>query len=100
MAEEFVNLTEAAAILHISKDKMVRLAKEGKIKTYENPLDKRVKLVRRVDVEELKKPRPASGVAYSKPMEEGGKKLIPMPEKEFRKIPFTDPRRELYRPVP
>ena len=57
MAEEYMNLKEAAEYLGISKGKMIRLVKEKTVKTYESPLDKRVSLVLKADVEQLKKPR-------------------------------------------
>lgn len=58
MVEGFISLREARENLGVSKMKMWRLVKEGTIKTYENPLDKRTKLVRYEDVEKLKQPRP------------------------------------------
>ena len=58
MMNEYVNLKVAAAELKISKSKILRMVKEGKLKTFENDLDKRVKLVLKADVEQLKKPRP------------------------------------------
>ena len=40
-------------MLGISKNKMVRLLKEGTLEFIEDPLDKRHKLVRRADLEGL-----------------------------------------------
>lgn len=57
MPEEFMSMTEAREYLGISKTKIWRLVKEGAIKTYEDPLDKRKHLVRLRDVEKLKQPR-------------------------------------------
>jgi hypothetical protein len=54
MAEEFISLTEAQKILGVSRVKMWQLAK--KLTLYTDPLDKRKKLVPRVEVERLKQP--------------------------------------------
>ncbi|MEE9247415.1 MAG: hypothetical protein V3U79_01805 [Dehalococcoidia bacterium] len=40
-------------MLGVSKNKMWRLVQEGAIEAIPNPLDKRIKLVKRADVERL-----------------------------------------------
>ncbi len=53
-------LTEAARRLGISTTTMRRLVTEGRVKTYENPLDKRQKLVDEAAIEELRRQAPAT----------------------------------------
>ncbi|GEM_PF-5185804 len=48
-----MTLTEARAVLGVSKTKMARLVREGRLTVYENPLDRRQKLVERQEVEAL-----------------------------------------------
>lgn len=57
MAEELITFKEAQEYLGISKAKMGRLAKEGSLPIYTDPLDKRKKLVPRAEVEKLKQPQ-------------------------------------------
>lgn len=49
-SEEFLTLSEAAKLLGISRVKMSRLVAAGALVTSPDPLDDRVKLVRREDV--------------------------------------------------
>lgn len=42
---ELMSLTEAKAILGVSKTKIAQLVREGQLKSQENPLDRREKLV-------------------------------------------------------
>jgi Helix-turn-helix domain len=51
--ENVLNLTQARKILHISPNKMSQLVRTGKLPYTQDPLDYRVKLVRRKDVEAL-----------------------------------------------
>lgn len=55
MIEEFMTLKEAQEYLCVSKSKMSRLAKSLVI--YEDPRDKRKRLVKKVDIESFKQPR-------------------------------------------
>ena len=48
-----IKVTEAQRVLGVSKKKMASLLAEGTIPFELDPLDKRVKLVRRADVERL-----------------------------------------------
>ncbi len=55
--EEYVSLKEAQEILGVSRTKIWSLVRDGMLKTYEDPLDKRKTLVLRSDVLSLKQPR-------------------------------------------
>lgn len=55
MAEEYVTAREAGEILGVSKVKMAQLIKDGVLAAHDSVLDKRVKLIRRADVEALAK---------------------------------------------
>ena len=52
--KEWITTTEATRFLNISSRTMARLIREGRIKTYQHPLDRRKKLVRRNDIVSLK----------------------------------------------
>ncbi len=54
MPKDYMTMREAQEYLGISKVKISKLVKEGTLKTKGNPLDSRVKLVKREDVEKLK----------------------------------------------
>jgi excisionase family DNA binding protein len=47
-------MAEAARMLGVSHTKLWRLVRDGTLSAQENPLDRRVKLIRREDVERLK----------------------------------------------
>lgn len=53
MNEQLVKVTEAQRMLSVSKKKMASLLAEGTLPFELDPLDKRVKLVRLVDIERL-----------------------------------------------
>ena len=53
MNEQLINVTEAQKLLNVSKKKMASLLAEGTLPFVLDPLDKRVKLVRIIDVEQL-----------------------------------------------
>ena len=55
---ELIPLKEAARRLGVSKVTMGRLVREGRFAVYENPRDRRQKLVDAVEVEEATRPRP------------------------------------------
>ncbi len=57
MAPQFMKVVEAQKCLGVSKKKMASLLAEGALPFQLDPLDKRVKLVRRSDVERLMEPR-------------------------------------------
>jgi len=52
---ELITLTEAAELIGVSKAKMSRLVAGGYLQPETDPLDERVKLVRRADVIALRK---------------------------------------------
>jgi hypothetical protein len=62
---EYVTATQAREMLGIGSAKMAELIANGTLPTTDNPLNKRVKLVRRADVEKLMAlyPRPKRGPA-------------------------------------
>ncbi len=62
---EYVTATEAREMLGIGKGKLAEFIANGTLPTTDNPFNKRVKLVRRADVEKLMAlyPRPKRGPA-------------------------------------
>lgn len=57
MPEDLITFKEAQTYLGISKAKMWRLAKEGSLTIYIDPLDKRKRLVSKTEIEKLKHPQ-------------------------------------------
>jgi predicted DNA-binding transcriptional regulator AlpA len=57
MPADLISTTEAQHLLGVSRPKMSRLLKEGVIRHFPNPIDKRVKLVSRGEVLALVPPR-------------------------------------------
>ena len=57
MVIEYLNLTEAKEYLGISKPTMWRLVKNGTIASFNDPVNKRIKLVRRDDLDKFRQPR-------------------------------------------
>ena len=49
-----MTLTEAAELLGVSRFKISRLIRDGELRAFVSPLDRRQRLVRRSDVEALK----------------------------------------------
>jgi hypothetical protein len=63
---EYVTATQARLILGIGKNKMAELIENGTLKTYDNPLNKRAKLIKRSDLAPLlalPRPKSAPGLA-------------------------------------
>ena len=56
--DEYVTMTEAQEILGVSRFKIWQLVKEGRLQTFRSELDRRQKLIRRADLEALRRPRP------------------------------------------
>ena len=54
MTVELMTLTEAAESLGVSRFKISRLIRDGELRAFVSPLDRRQRLVRRTDVEALK----------------------------------------------
>ncbi len=55
-AGDFVTLTEAAEELGVWRFKMSRLSRDGELRTFVSPLNRKQKLVRRGDLEALREP--------------------------------------------
>lgn len=55
--EGFVTLGQAQSRLKVSRTTLHRILREGRLPTFEDPRNKRVKLVKVEDVEEMLKPR-------------------------------------------
>jgi excisionase family DNA binding protein len=61
MEDEYMTLNEAKEYLGVSRVKISQLVRDGKLKTSENPLDSRSKLVKSEEVKKLKaNSRPAT----------------------------------------
>jgi excisionase family DNA binding protein len=54
-AEDMMTVGEAREYLGVGRQKMTDLIKRGTLTTYPDPLDKRVRLVLRADVEKLRR---------------------------------------------
>jgi excisionase family DNA binding protein len=53
MTRDLMTVGEARAYLGVGKIKMAALIRDGVLKTQRDPLDKRIRLIKRVDVEAL-----------------------------------------------
>jgi hypothetical protein len=51
--DDLIKVTAARKLLGVSPMKMAQLIKDGFLRTFDNPLDRRVKLISRADVETL-----------------------------------------------
>ncbi len=58
MADEYLPLTEAAKHAGISRAKLWRMVKEGRLPAYEDPRDARVTLIKRDELEAAMRPVP------------------------------------------
>jgi hypothetical protein len=65
-------MREAASILGVSHAKMWQLVREELLPTEQNPLDRRQKLIRVSDLEELKRPRSQPRLATKSPEADDG----------------------------
>lgn len=61
---KLIPLSEARRRWGVSKVTMARLVKEGQFTVYENPLDRRQKLVSEAEVEAVVRPRKAKPQPY------------------------------------
>ena len=59
--DEFVTITEAARIMGVHRITVYRLVKAGTLRTYASPINRRVKLVKRAELERLMTPLPIEG---------------------------------------
>jgi excisionase family DNA binding protein len=55
---DYLTLTEAARLLRVSRWTLYRRVEEARLTIYESPANRRVKLVKRGDIEVLMRPRP------------------------------------------
>jgi len=60
MPEDYVTMKEAQRLLGVSNQKMWRLVRDGVLEAIRSPLDGRVKLIRRSDLDKLLELRPPS----------------------------------------
>jgi excisionase family DNA binding protein len=67
----FLTLAEARRRLGISHTKIWMLVKQGVLTAYEDPRDRRVKLVRVEDIDRLSQPRPMRGSVGTRAHQEG-----------------------------
>ena len=51
--DDLIKVTAARKLLGVSPMKMAQLIKDGFLRTFDNPLDRRVKLISRADIEAL-----------------------------------------------
>ncbi len=58
MTNDFLTLQEAADLMGVSRFKLWRLVRDGKLVAHQSERDRREKLVRRTDIEALMTPRP------------------------------------------
>ncbi len=58
MQDEYLPLTAAAKHVGISRAKLWRIVKDGRLPSYEDPRDARVTLVRRDELDEAMRPIP------------------------------------------
>ena len=58
---EYLTMQEAAALLGVSRYQVSRLVTRLGLRVYERPADRRIKLLRREDVETALRPRPREG---------------------------------------
>lgn len=54
---DFMSLKEAREHLGVSKVKIIHLVRDSKVKLYDDPLDRRKKLIRKDDLTKLSQPR-------------------------------------------
>jgi len=58
MPGEYLTLNEAAELMNVSRATLWRRMRQGELQTYQSAQDRRVRLVKRSEVEELMRPRP------------------------------------------
>jgi len=66
-AKPFLNLKQAREFLGVSRTKLWELVREGRLTLYRAPLDKRVRLVRREDLEALLIPQRGQAAEAGQP---------------------------------
>lgn len=58
MEKEYLTLEEAAELMQISRATLWRRLRDDAVQTYQSAQDRRIRLVRRADIEEMMQPRP------------------------------------------
>jgi excisionase family DNA binding protein len=56
--DDFLTLQQAADLMRVHRITVWRLVRDGKLRMYQSETNRRVKLVRRADVDALMRPRP------------------------------------------
>ena len=56
--DDFLTLQQAADLMRVHRITVWRLVRDGKLRMYQSEVNRRVKLVKRADVEALMRPRP------------------------------------------
>jgi excisionase family DNA binding protein len=56
--DDFLTLQQAADLMRVHRITVWRLVRDGKLRMYQSETNRRVKLVKRADVEALMRPRP------------------------------------------
>jgi len=63
--DRYLTLSQAAQYLGISRVTLWRRIRDGTLSTYQASTSRREKLVRQVDLDNLRRPRPLTAVRYS-----------------------------------
>lgn len=71
--DDYLTLSEAADYLRVSRVTVWRRICEGKLATYQASTSRREKLVRRQDLDELKRPRPVARRRNQRPEKSAGR---------------------------
>jgi excisionase family DNA binding protein len=56
--DEYLTIQQAADLLGVSRFRMARLVRDQRLPTFERAVDKRVRWLRRTDVQAMLEPRP------------------------------------------
>jgi excisionase family DNA binding protein len=56
--DDFLTLQQAADLMRVHRITVWRLVRDGKLRMYKSETNRRVKLVKRADIEALMRPRP------------------------------------------
>jgi len=66
VVDDYLNLVEATRYLGVSRMTVYKLIREGKLPTFQSEVNRAVRLVRRSDLDRLRKPRPVRTPAKGK----------------------------------
>jgi excisionase family DNA binding protein len=59
--DDYLTLQQAADLMRVHRITVWRLVRDGKLHTYQAEMNRRVKLVKRADIEALMTPQPIEG---------------------------------------